>query len=47
MFTINTANITFMFKDDDIEDTIIDASQSLISMTDWSVILIKYGFYFA
>jgi hypothetical protein len=45
--TSNAASSTFMFKDDDFKDTIIDIYQSLINMTDWSVIFIKYGFYFA
>jgi hypothetical protein len=45
--TSNAATSTFIFKDDDFKDTIIDIYQSLINMTDRSVIFIKYGFYFA
>jgi hypothetical protein len=43
----NAASSTFVFKDDNFKDTIIDTSQPLINMTDWSVIFIKDEFYFA
>jgi hypothetical protein len=45
--TSNAASSTFMFKDDDFKDTIIDTWEFLINMTDRSVIFIKYGFYFS
>jgi hypothetical protein len=45
--TSNAASSTFMFIVDDFKDTIIDIYQSLINMTDQSVIFMKYGFYFA
>jgi hypothetical protein len=45
--TSNAATSTFMFKDDNFKDTIIDISQFLINMTDWSVIFMKYSFYFS
>jgi hypothetical protein len=45
--TSNAVTSTFMFKDDDFKDTIVDTCQLLINMTDWSVIFIKYSFYFS
>jgi hypothetical protein len=45
--TSNAVSSTFMFKGDNFKDTIIDTNQSLINMTDQSVIFIRYGFYFA
>jgi hypothetical protein len=44
--TSNAVSSTFMFKDDDFKDTIIDTCQLLISMTDQSVILISTVFTF-
>jgi hypothetical protein len=45
--TSNAVSSTFMFKDDDFKDTIVDTCQFLINMTDWSVIFIKCSFYFS
>jgi hypothetical protein len=44
--TICAASSTSMFIDGNFKDTMIDTYRSLINMTDQSVIISKYGFYF-